>query len=254
MYTANGLYIKRTGTAIEHFQETATAAPPPPPSFPSSLDQLFNHPDTNKSGVYRMWLNNRVVNVYVYIEPQNQKKWLLVLRYNRLAGTNPQLRPITPGNHLPIPENLTNHIQYVDESKTPGQPGWGHLDQSYLQQFTINEVAFFGTTSQHLRTINFSSTSPSAIAYVQKFSGIFKSGRAFGTAPATLFGKTETAIIPKDTQTQFPETNSIYDPPFLIPGLAHWSIKRANTIWEVDNVLDTNNGFSHSTLHMVFIR
>lgn len=215
MYKACGTY--------EHFSQT----------LPTTLDELFK--TVVQSGTYKLWspIDAKPINVFVYVD-RNQRRWALVLRYNHKGGTNPELKTINSGD-FPIPPNPANLLAYRDESKTPRS--WGHLSTKYLSQFNIKEVAFFASTSEHPRIINFTTSSKGPIDYIKNGTGGFNFGRCFCTEPGGLFDMPETASLPRFARL-YRNSGTLTDSPFYNPGLAYWSIRTDGARWEVDNSLD----------------
>jgi len=238
-------------------------------TLPTTLQEVLNNAKT--SGVYRMWssFNNRPVRLFVHKEVDG-KKWALVLRYNHKAGTNPDVNHINQGD-FPIPPDPNKLTAFNDESKTFG---WGHLTPTYLSQLEINEVAFFGITSAHNRTICFTLNNEGS-GYVQG-KGFFRYELA---KPYTMFNYTPSANLPHSSNACFDNSlKGLTEPPFAKYGDAYWSIGVDNLRWEVDNCLDPRfyqylqkpsnklvcsrpleeieeeQMYNFDTLHMVFVR
>jgi hypothetical protein len=242
-YLATGIYSKEEFTSQD--------------ILPTSFEQLFAN--ITETGTYPFWssVNSRIINVFVLVETQ-EKKWVLVLRYNHKGGTNPSLKPINDGD-FPIPSksDAAYLLTFADESSTLG---WGHVEAKYMAQFSISEVGFFARTSNHERVINFTSKSSGPITFLTGV-GAFNAGRCYCTEPGTFFGINETASIPRNAK-EFDTKIPITDSPFSIANTAYWSIKSAEYRWQVDDyLLETTSTFdkntslySFDTLHMVFVR
>lgn len=222
LYTANGFYEQFKNSSSQLNQA----------SYPTTIQAVLD--SATKSGVYKMWapVTQQVARVYVYKEDHTNKKWVLALRYNHRGGTNPELRPISLGD-FPIPTNPVLD-EYKNEVDTEG---WGHLTPSYLSQFQINEVAFYGSTTAHGRIINFTTSSEYPLNYITSGQGIFAGGRCYCTKPGTLFNKEESASLPQHA-SHFGNGKDLTHSPFYIPTQAYWSIRVDGYRWEVDNALD----------------
>lgn len=244
-------------------------------SLPTTISELMNQ--VTETGIYQMWSpkGNERINVFVHVEDDG-KKWLLILRYNHLGGTNPDLRQIDHGD-FPIPLKTDDLLTYNDERETAS---WGHVSNEYLSIFKVSEVAFFGITSAHDRVVNFKSSSDGPLAYISGSRLSFNSGRCFCTEPYNLFSKKETASIPRLANKFLTSSVSLTSSPFYIENVAYWNIKSDGYRWEVDNYLAPTHkmpysvviqettktdavrtmkesykqGYQFNTLHMVFVR
>jgi hypothetical protein len=214
--------------------------------YPKSIPELLSTAST--SGTYTVLYNNAPINLFVYVDPSGTK-WVLILLYNHKGGTNPAVKPIKSGN-FPIPQNnsLEGYPAGRDESNTPS---WGHVAPSYLQNFSISEMAFWATGGSKNKTINFRTTDPSVINYSATGRGHFNAN--FTTTAGTMFNVAQNSTIPGNSPNYFADQGDIAltNFPFWRGGQAHWGIGGLGNRWEVD---DYSNGPNYNTLHMVFIR
>lgn len=224
VYIGSGKF-SATGYYIEHF----TSQEDEYGTLPSTLQEVLAN--ANESGVYRMWssFSNKPVKVFVHKEADG-KKWALVLRYNHQAGTNPDVNYIKQGD-FPIPPDITKLTSFNDESNTNG---WGHLTPSYLSQLNISQVAFFGITSAHDRTVCFTLSKEGA-GYVQG-KGFFRYDLV---EPYSMFNYHASANLPTTANLcTMNALKGLTETPFARYGDAYWSIGVDGLRWEVDNCLD----------------
>jgi hypothetical protein len=214
--------------------------------YAKSIPELLS--TASISGTYTVLYNNTPINLFVYVDPSGTK-WVLILLYNHRAGTNPAVKPIKTGN-FPIPQNnsLEGYPAGRDESTTPS---WGHVAPSYLQNFSISEMAFWATGGSKNKTINFRTTDPSVIKYSATGRDHFNAN--FTTTTGTMFNVAQNSTIPGNSPNYFADQGDIAltNFPYWRGGQAHWGIGGLGNRWEVD---DYSNGPNYNTLHMVFIR
>lgn len=169
--------------------------------------------------------------------------WTLVLNYQHLGGTNPNLS-IKNGS-LPL---LGATVLGTDESSSATT--WGHIQPSYLNVFAFSELRFYGITSGHSRMIHFKTSHSNTISY-------FKTGTGSMTGiniPAnftTLSG--HTAFLPASTASYLENMadNAMTDFPFWRRDTFHWGIRGHGTRWEVDDFPGTSG---NNTFHQIWIR
>ena len=94
--------------------------------------------------------------------------WTLIGNYNHLSGTDPANNIRTDS----LPLMSTNDLG-VDESSADGGIYWGHASQSLLQQFTINEIRWWGIDDNRVGDVHLKTTDPETIAF---FTGTGSSG------------------------------------------------------------------------------
>lgn len=167
--------------------------------------------------------------------------WTLVLNYMHRGGTDPALKTFT--NALPV---LGTTTLGTDESSSATT--WGHVSNSYLNNYTFSELRFYGSTNAHNRVIHFKTTHTNAIDY-------FKSG--LGSASGIQSGFTtlsgHSAFLPGSSASFFTGQGDLAmtNFPFWLASTYHWGIKGHNVRWEVD---DFNSGSSFHTYHQIWIR
>jgi hypothetical protein len=167
--------------------------------------------------------------------------WTLVLNYLHRGGTDPALKTFT--NALPV---LGSTTLGTDESGSATT--WGHVSNSYLNNYTFSELRFYGSTNFHNRIIHFKTTHTGSINYFKTGSGS-ASGIQTGFTP--LSG--HTAFLPGSSASFFTGQGDLAmtNFPFWLGSTYHWGIKGHNLRWEVD---DFNSGSSYHTYHQIWIR
>lgn len=173
--------------------------------------------------------------------------WTLVLNYLHLGGTNPAKLELV--NRLPL-QGAT--ILGADESSSPTT--WGHTGASFLANFEINELRFYGISSGHSRTINFKTTQQNAIDYFQTGTGRVDTGGGAANTNRIQVNFTpltgHNANLPASANNSFANQGeeAMRDHTFYNSGNQHWNITNR---WEVD---DFPNNSSRSTHHQIWIR
>ena len=167
--------------------------------------------------------------------------WTLVLNYMHRGGTDPALKTFT--NALPV---LGTTSLGTDESGSATT--WGHVSNSYLNNYTFSELRFYGSTNAHNRVIHFKTTHTNTINYFKTGSG---SASGIQSGFTTLSG--HTAFIPGSAASFFTGQGDLAmtNFPFWLASNYHWGIKGHNFRWEVD---DFNSGSSFHTYHQIWIR
>ncbi|MCF8460101.1 MAG: T9SS type A sorting domain-containing protein [Flavobacteriales bacterium] len=172
--------------------------------------------------------------------------WTLVLNYNHLAGTNPDLALLTTS--LPL-QGSADLSTIIDESASNT---WGHADTALLNALAFDEVRFYGITSNHSRVINFKSSHPGTIAYFR--TGL---GSTWGIqgSHTTLAG--HTALMP--SLQDGPNTNqgnyAMTEYPLWLFTARHWFLSPSLARWEVDDwIVTPSPSTTPSTLHQIWTR
>jgi F5/8 type C domain/Fibrinogen beta and gamma chains, C-terminal globular domain len=167
--------------------------------------------------------------------------WTLVLNYMHRGGTDPALKTFT--NALPV---LGTTSLGTDESGSATT--WGHVSNSYLNNYTFSELRFYGSTNAHNRVIHFKTTHTNTINYFKTGSG---SASGIQSGFTTLSG--HTAFLPGSSASFFTGQGDLAmtNFPFWLASTYHWGIKGHNIRWEVD---DFNSGSSFHTYHQIWIR
>jgi hypothetical protein len=167
--------------------------------------------------------------------------WTLFLNYMHRGGTDPALKTFT--NALPV---LGTTSLGTDESSSATT--WGHVSNSYLNNYTFSELRFYGSTSAHNRVIHFKTTHTNTINYFKTGSG---SASGIQTGFTTLSG--HSAFLPGSSASFFTGQGDLAmtNFPFWLASTYHWGIKGHNVRWEVD---DFNSGSSFHTYHQIWIR
>ncbi len=167
--------------------------------------------------------------------------WTLVLNYMHRGGTDPALKTFT--NALPV---LGSTTLGTDESASTTT--WGHVSNSYLNNYTFSELRFYGSTNAHNRVIHFKTTHTNTINYFKTGSG---SASGIQSGFTTLTG--HSAFIPGSAASFFTGQGDLAmtNFPFWLASTYHWGIKGHNFRWEVD---DFNGGSSYHTYHQIWIR
>ncbi len=167
--------------------------------------------------------------------------WTLVLNYMHRGGTDPALKTFT--NALPV---LGTTSLGTDESGSATT--WGHVSNSYLNNYTFSELRFYGSTNAHNRVIHFKTTHTNTINYFKTGSG---SASGIQSGFTTLSG--HTAFLPGSSASFFTGQGDLAmtNFPFWLASTYHWGIKGHNFRWEVD---DFNSGSSFHTYHQIWIR
>jgi prepilin-type N-terminal cleavage/methylation domain-containing protein len=164
--------------------------------------------------------------------------WTLVLNYNHLGGTNPDLDVRT----VDLP-TISSTSLGVDES---GTSAWGHTGNALLSEFTVNELRFYAVTSGHSRVVHFKTSLANCISYFQTGGG---SCSGINSNNTELVG--HTANLP-DAVGYYSSRGdrAMTEFPFYHPGMYHWGIRGFGYRWDVDNQANS----SLSTYHQVWIR
>ncbi|NKI32919.1 LamG-like jellyroll fold domain-containing protein [Croceivirga thetidis] len=192
----------------------------------------------SQSGRYFFDLGNGVFEADVDVS--NGGGWVLVLQYVHSGGSNPDLEIVNTGEDLPI---LSTSALGTDES---GSTSWGHISNTYFTTLSVEEIRWFAQTSNHNRTIHFSS--PVGISYAETGNGSFAGIAANNTK---LTG--HSANLPDSANNQFQDQGdlALTNFPFYQNATAHWGIKGNSNRWEVDDFV---NGGDESTIHRVWVR
>ena len=180
--------------------------------------------------------------------------WTLILNYNHLAGTNPNLLALT--NKFPLIGKTTLG---VDENNTIY---WGHLATSMLKILNFNELRFYGISSSIQskisnsystakgndgRVIHFKTSHAPSLNYV-------KTGNGTMQGIQNNFTKLQghTAFLPENASDFYNNTNAgLTDFPFYKAGHYHWGVKGTGSRWEAD---DYPSGPGFDTYHQIWVR
>ena len=167
--------------------------------------------------------------------------WTLVLNYLHRGGTNPMTEVLA--DRLPI---KGSNALGADES---GTEYWGHAGNALLSLMDVAQVRFTGSTSNHDRRINFSTTNADCINYLKTGTG---GCDGIVTDFQALAG--HTANLPAEA-THFMHDLGDYaltSHTFFKAATFHWLIGPPNySRWEVD---DYPGNANFHTLHRVWVR
>lgn len=171
--------------------------------------------------------------------------WTLILNYNHLASSNPDLLVRT--NSLPL---LGEKTLGFNESNTLY---WGHADTAIVNAIPFNEFRFYGITSQHTRTIHFKSSHAGTIAYFKK--GI---GSTAGISTNYTAFADHSSFLPASINLTVSDRGNyaMTDYPLWTGNAYHWYIGGKETHcpsprWEVDDYPCSNEP---STIHQIWVR
>lgn len=170
--------------------------------------------------------------------------WTLVLNYNHLAGTNPDLKIHT--TTLPL---LGQTLLGLDESNTDF---WGHAGNALLTALPFDELRFYGITSGHNRIIDFKSSHTGTISYFKTGSGSTEGIKTDFTPFAA-----HTAYLPASIDMTVYNRGDLAmtDFPLWTGAAYHWYLggNDFNCLprWEVDDYPCSN---TPSTIHQIWVR
>ena len=187
--------------------------------------------------------------------------WTLVLNYNHLGGTNPNLNILN--DRLPL---LSSSNLGVDQSNLNGKKYWGHFSNSLASKMSFNEIRFYGISNSkqnqisHVdvrakgndgRVLHFKTSLPRAISYVKTGSG---SMLGLNTSYILLDG--HTAHLPASINNHYENQGNyaLTEFPFYETGTTHWGVRGfpgTDNRWEVDDFPRSPN---FNTYHQVWIR
>ncbi|PCH72521.1 MAG: hypothetical protein COB98_11730, partial [Flavobacteriaceae bacterium] len=175
------------------------------------------------------------------VDASNGGGWMLITQYVHKSGTNPALNIITVGSDFPINSGSAFGVDdSLDSTK------WGHTGNAALNQIgDIDEIRFYGITSNHSRTLHFKTASTNAIDYIRTGTGSMT-----GIQSDHVKFADNTAYLPTSINSYFSNQNdqALTNFPFYRSGAYHWGIKGLNSRWEVDNYTSVN------TIHKVWVR
>jgi hypothetical protein len=170
--------------------------------------------------------------------------WTLVLNYNHLENSSPDLKVYTDG--LPIQGQT---VLGFDESNTVY---WGHAGTEVMSTLAFDEVRFYGVTSDHSRVIDFKTSHIGTVSYFKTGSGstegIKDNYTAFAGHSSFLPASIDHTVSDMGdyAMTAYPLwTGSAY----------HWFLggvdPNCTVRWEVDNY---PCNYTPSTFHQMWVR
>jgi hypothetical protein len=169
--------------------------------------------------------------------------WTLVLNYNHLLNTNPELKIFTDS----LPMQGQTSVGF-DETNTIY---WGHADTAIMRALDFDEVRFYGISSGHGRVIDFKTSHAGTINYFKTGIG---STEGISSDFTPLSG--HTAYLPAAinlsvyNQGNYAMTNY----PLWTGSTYHWYLRGVDPVcierWEVDDYPCN----TPSTFHQIWVR
>jgi hypothetical protein len=171
--------------------------------------------------------------------------WTLVLNYQHLGGTNPNL--LVKTTTLPL-QGTT--ILGTDESASATT--WGHAAPSLVNAIPFNTVRFYGITNNHARVIHFKTLEPSVANYFRTGTGTINLPGFNNVANTTPLAG-HTAFLPAATNAAFNNQGNVAmaEFPYYTAGTYHWGIRGLGGRWEVDNF---PSNAAWNTFHQIWLR
>lgn len=214
---------------------------------PRNCSQILANNPSALSGIYTIDPDGEgslpSMNCYCDMETDGGG-WTLILNYNHLTETNPQLAVLT--GSFPLQGNTELGF---DES---GTSAWGHTDTALTNAIPFNEVRFYGKTSEHSRIIHFKTSHQGTVSY-------FKTG--FGSTEGISSDFTayddHSAYLPASINMTVHDRGNfaMTDYPLWTGSANHWLMGQFygcdKPRWEVD---DYPCDREPSTLHQIWVR
>ncbi|MEM7322367.1 MAG: right-handed parallel beta-helix repeat-containing protein, partial [Actinomycetota bacterium] len=173
-------------------------------------------------------------------------RWLLVLQYHHLGGTNPALDVRSTTDDWP---RYAPPVLGVDRSPTEW---WGHTGQAAAAAIpdaaTDLELRWAASTANHSRVIHF--RSPVLGEFQTDAADDFNTG-GLNTNFTALTG--HTANVPAGLSNGYSNQGDLALTafPFFATGAYHWGVRGNGDRWEVDDYV---GGFGQNTVHQVWVR
>ncbi len=170
--------------------------------------------------------------------------WTLVLNYNHLINTSPDLKVFT--DSLPIQGQTTPGF---DESKTLY---WGHAGNLVMTALPFDEIRFYGITSDHIRVIDFKTSHAGTVSYFKTGLSSTAGIRDNYTALAA-----HSSFLPASINLSVSDRGdfAMTDYPLWTASAYHWYLGGVDVNcavrWEVDNY---PCNYTPSTFHQIWVR
>lgn len=176
--------------------------------------------------------------------------WTLVLNYNHMANTNPNLNLRT--TDFPL---LGNTVPGTNEISTPY---WGHTNNAILNTMNFSEIRFYGegAYSGGLK-VHFKTKATNAVNYIKTGTGSMN-GIHLATNTSTLPGHITNASIPFGITNYWNNrgNSAMTDWPFWHYATAGWAIKGTDTSYKswVMGAYPSGYNDPYNTYHQIWVK
>jgi hypothetical protein len=213
-----------------------------------NCSQILAHNPSSASGVYTIDPDGggALPSMQCYCDMTTDGGgWTLILNYNHLTATSPDLKIFTDG--LPL---LGQTTLGFDESNSEF---WGHADTALVNAIPFDEILFYGITSDHNRVIHFKTSHPGTVSY-------FKTGMGSTEGISSDFSPfaDHSAFLPAAINMSATDRGNyaMTDYPLWTGSMYHWYLGGSDPFcsivrWEVDDYPCSN---IPSTFHQIWVR
>lgn len=230
------------------YDNTSNQTPNPlPPAVAKSCKELYERGERS-DGVYSLDIDGDdftpVADAYCDMQTDGGG-WMLILNYNHLANSNPNLAPSI--DSLPL---LGGDV-FADESANLSY--WKHASPALISRFDFSDVRFYCRSSGHPRIIHFKTNEPNCLSYLKTGLGSCDATKTVFMALPNHTGNLP-AILDLDRVESRDKLNlSLTDHTFYNANQSYWNIKGLANRWECDE-FNQRNPDGTSTIHRVWVR